>query len=185
MNRLPPAAEMAASLSNETERSCGLTFTPAEPFATGESLCARMFVLPVHGEHDINIVFTGDASCSRALGAAWFGMSIQDVTPEIAQDAISALLNVVAGQLTQVLKLVPVTEPARRTTFSEMYDGAAASGISGVFLRSQGRVDIRIWIFERSAPQVKSAPSAPSTPGKTQNWLRALARSLGVNVGES
>ena len=62
---LPDAATLAHLVSNVTRVSCGMTFTPADDAARGESICGRMVLMPFGGERDMFF----EAPLARKRGA--------------------------------------------------------------------------------------------------------------------
>jgi hypothetical protein len=80
-----------------------------------------------------------------------------DITPAQIDDAIRELLNVVAGQVQRKLRIDQALGMPRPTTLAEL----GGPGIEdAVLLRSQGDVDIRLWIFEEGSAS-EPRPQAP------------------------
>jgi len=143
--RLTDVDEIAVLVSNVTEAMCGAKFAPWDPLARGESLSGRMVLMPLIGPRPIRIALACDGRGSRALAAAMFHCAPAEITPGRIDDAIRELLNVVAGQVQRKLRIDQALGMPRSTTLAEL----GGPGIQdAVLLRSQGDVDIRLWIFE-------------------------------------
>src|SRR5438309_1195737 len=150
MARLTDPVEMAELVSYITDIMCGIRFTPSDPLARGESLCGRMVMVSLQGGRPIDIVLSCDAQGSHALTAAMFRCPAEEVTAARVDDAIRELLNIVAGRVAQTLDGEETVGQPRSTTLAELADLGGPDPSEGVLLRSQGQVDIRLWLFERA-----------------------------------
>ncbi|MBC8133460.1 MAG: chemotaxis protein CheX [Deltaproteobacteria bacterium] len=147
MPNFADADDLAKLVSSVTETMCATTFVPSDPLARGESLCGRMILLPMHGERQVNVLLACDGGGRRALAGAFFGMPPNETTEDVAEDAIRELLNMVAGQVSRALGLDLTLGLPRVATLAEL--GQNGGQIQdGVLLRSKGRIDLRLWIFE-------------------------------------
>jgi hypothetical protein len=157
---LPTAEQVAVVMSSVTEPMCGTRFEPCDPQARGESVCGRMFVLSFDGaKRDINVLLSCGPADSHLLAASLFGISPEAVPPAAVDAALRNLLNVVAAQLARLLQVDAALGVARRTTLAEVARQGGPGIADGVLLRSTGRIDIRLWIFER-LPPAKRGPVA-------------------------
>lgn len=173
MPHLTDVDEIALLVSAVTEVMCGATFAPWDPMARGESLSGRMVVLPMEGPRRIHIALACDSRGSRALASSMFGCPPAEVTPRQIDDAIRELLNVVAGQVQRKLKIDQPLGTPRPTNLAEMSEAAGVGIGDAVLLRSQGNVDIRLWIFEQAA-----APSVDSAAVASRGMFRSLIKRL-------
>lgn len=153
--RLTDVEEIAGLVSIATEAMCGAKFAPWDPLARGESLSGRMVVMAMAGARPIRIALACDSRGSRALAAAMFRCAPADATPEQIDDAIRELLNVVAGQVQRKLKIDQSLGMPQPTTMAALAEEGGPGIRDAVLLRSQGNVDLRLWIFEK-------APAAPA-----------------------
>jgi hypothetical protein len=170
MSNLPTAQDLAAVMSSVTEPVCGTRFEPCDPQARGESVCGRMFLLSFDGaKRDINVLLSCGPNDSHLLAASLFGMSPEAVPAKVADTALRNLLNMIAAQLAQLLKVDASIGVARRTTLAEVARQGGPGIADGVLLRSTGRIDIRLWIFERISP------AKPSGAGQI---FRSLVKAL-------
>ena len=153
MSNLPTAEDLAAVMSSVTEPMCGTRFEPCDPQSRGESVCGRMYALSFDGaKRDISVLLSCGPADSHLLAASLFGISPEAVPPAAIDAALRNLLNIVAAQLAQLLKVDAALGVARRTTLAEVARQGGPGIADGVLLRSTGRIDIRLWIFERLAP---------------------------------
>lgn len=166
--------EIAAMVSAVTQVLCGARFAPWDPMARGESLSGRMVLLPMEGPRRIRIALACDARGSRALASAMFGCRPCDVVPRQIDDAIQELLNVVAGQVQRKLKIEQPLGMPRRTNLAELSEAAGVGIEDAVLLRSQGDVDIRLWIFEQHEP----APAVDAPAALGRSTFRSLIKRL-------
>ena len=164
---------MARLVSNVTETMCHASFVPAGDSERGESVCGRMALLPIRGARDISIVLSCDQPGARALAAGLFGCPQDEVSPEMIDDAVAELLNMVGGQITSALSLDQALGLPRRTSLAELAGGQGVGIDDSVLLRSDGSVDLKLWIFERAAA---APPKAAAGSGR---WtVRSLIQKL-------
>ena len=165
MPRLTDVDEIAKLVSDVTEVMCGTTFAPLDPLARGESLSHRMVLLTLEGPRRIQIALACDSSGSRALAAAMYRCPLAAVTPAQIDDAIGELLNVVGGQIQRTLKIDQPLGTPRPTTLAELSQAGGVGIQDAILLRSQGNVDIRMWIYEQHdvSPQPAPADRGPRT----------------------
>ena len=169
MSKLPDPETLAALVSNVTRTMCGVSFVPGDAMGRGESICRRMAMIPLQGDPNVTVVVASDAQGSRALGAAFFGRSPSAITPQMAEDAIAELLNMVAAQISTALGGAHKLGLPATTTLPEI---AAAGGLrlnDAALLHSEGAIDLGLWILESPSPSAEV-----STGG-----LRALLRKFG------
>jgi hypothetical protein len=175
MSKLPDPETLAALVSNVTRTMCGVTFVPGDAMERGESICRQMVTIPLHGDPNVILVLASDAQGSRALGAAFFGRSPAEVTPQMVADAIAELLNMVAAQISTALGSNHTLGLPARTTLPEI--AAAGGGLllsDAALLHSEGAIDLGLWILE--SPAESKIPAAVPAPGA----LRSLLRKIGV-----
>jgi hypothetical protein len=148
ISKLPDPVELAALVSNVTQTMCGTTFVPDDPLSRGESLCGQMVMIPLIGEGNIIVVVASDGQGSRSLGAAFLGCPRQQLTQQMIDDTIAELLNMVAGQISAALGYTHTLGLPRRTNLAEIASGDGHGFEDAVLLRSEGRIDLRLWILE-------------------------------------
>src|SRR5438876_6603706 len=136
MARLTDPLEMAKLVSDVTDVMCGVTFTPSDRLARGESLSGRMVILSLQGERPIEIVLSCDAQGGRALTAAMWHCPPEEVTPARVDDAIRELLNLVAGKVTRALDVKHTLTVPRNTTLAELAGIGGLDMNEAVLLRS-------------------------------------------------
>ena len=175
MSKLPDLESLAALVSNVTRTMCGVTFVPGDAMARGESICRQMVKIPLRGDPNITIVVASDAQGSRALGAAFFGRSQSDVTPQMISDAIAELLNMVAAQISTALGGTHTLGLPARTTLTEIATGGGLRLADAALLHSEGAIDLGLWVIESPGVET-SADAAPSAP----RGFRSLLRKIGV-----
>jgi CheY-specific phosphatase CheX len=171
MSKLPDPETLAALVSNVTRTMCGVTFAPGDEMARGESICRRMAMIPLRGDPNVTVVVASDAQGSRALGAAFFGRQPADITQQMADDAISELLNMVAAQISNALGSTHKLGLPSSTTLPQL---AAAGGFrldDAALLHSEGAIDLGLWILESPGERA----SSDAAPG----GLRSLIRKIG------
>jgi hypothetical protein len=168
------ADALASMVSSVTGTMCGTTFEPADPSTRGESLCGRMVLLPIEGARQVSILLAFDVSGGRTLAASMFGMASEEITQDLADDAVRELLNMVAGQVSRALGLDSALGLARATTLAELAQHGGFGIEEGVLLRSTGNVDLRLWIFERGSQAGSEREAAPEG-GLFRSLLRAIA----------
>lgn len=149
ISKLPGPEDLAVLVSNVTSTMCGTTFVPDDPLARGESLCGQMVMIPLIGEGKITVVVSSDARGSRSLGAAFLGCARQLLTQQMIDDTIAELLNMVAGQISAALGYTHSLGLPRRTNLAEIAAGDGSGFDDAVLLRSEGQVDLRLWILQR------------------------------------
>jgi hypothetical protein len=146
-SKLPEPEELALLVSNVTKTMCGATFVLDDPLERGLSVCDQMVMIPMLGDPPITVVVSSDGRGSRALGAAFFGCEPQAITPQMVDDVIAELLNMVAGQIAGALAFQHSLGLPRRTNLAEIAE--QGNGFDdAILLRSEGKVDLRLWILE-------------------------------------
>lgn len=168
---LPDAPALARLVSNVTGPMCGKTFAPADDRVRGQSICGRMFLLPIQGERDISIILSSDAAGSEALGAAMFGRPPQQLTRKMVDDAIAELLNMVAGQIQKHLKIDQPLGLPRPISVADLTAEAGVDFSDSLLLTSSGIGDMKLWIFEKTHDE-----KTVSAPGG--GFVRSLLRKL-------
>ncbi len=173
MSTLPEPAVLARLISNVTSSMCSTFFVPGDPLERGESLCGQMALIPLTGKKSFAVVVSSDTRGGRALGSAFFGCDEKDLTQAMVDDSISELLNMVAGQISAALALDLALGLPRRTTLGEII-AASGSGIENAALfRSEGKIDLWLWVFETHAILDRHAPP-PSTFRSILSRLRPI-----------
>jgi hypothetical protein len=173
MSTLPEPGVLARMISNVTSSMCATYFVPGDPLARGESLCGQMAMIPLIGKRSFAVVVSSDMRGGRALGGAFFGCDEKDLTQAMVDDSISELLNMVAGQISAALQMDLQLGLPRRTTLAEII-AASGSGVdNAVLFRSEGKVDLWLWVFETHAALDKNAPP-PSTFRSILNRIRPM-----------
>jgi hypothetical protein len=161
-------------VSSVTGTMCGTIFEPADSSTRGESICGQMVLLPIEGVRHVSVLLACDVAGGRTLAAAMFGMERAEVTPDLADDAMRELLNMVAGQVTRALRLDAALGLPCVTTLAELAKQGGIGIEDGVLLRSTGKVDLRLWIFER-ASHASSEPEAAAKGGLFRSLLRVIS----------
>jgi len=151
MSKLPDAEKLAALVSHVTSTMCGVSFVPGDPLARGESLYLQMVMIPLRGDPDVTVVLSSDTQGSRALGAAFFSVADDKLTQQMIDDAIAELLNMVAGQISMALQSNHTLGLPRRTRLAEIARAGMATANGAILLRSEGAVDLGLWILENPA----------------------------------
>ena len=168
---LPDAPELARLVSNVTVPMCGKTFAPAADHVRGQSICGRMFLLPIQGKRDISIILSTDSAGGEALGAAMFGRPPQQLTRAMVDDAIRELLNMVAGQIQKYLKIDQPLGLPRPISLADLADEGGVGFNDALLLTSDGTGDMKLWIFERT-------PDEKTPAAKGRGFVRSLFRKL-------
>ena len=123
------------------------------------------------------IVGTGfvssDTRGSRALGSAFFGCDEKDLTQAMVDDSISELLNMVAGQISAALQSDLALGLPRRTTLAEIITASGSGVENAALFRSEGKIDLWLWVFETHVTIDKNAPP-PSTFRSILNRIRPV-----------
>jgi hypothetical protein len=171
------AENLAALVSSVTETMCDVKFTPWDPMARGESLAGKMVMLPLEGERKINIVLAYDGRGGRALACKLFSCAPDTLTPEMVDDAVRELLNMVAGQVQRSLKVDQRLGLPRSTNMAEIAAEGGPGASDSVLLRSAGNADLRLWIFERVAHGGEQA-SSPAAKVPVAKRVKLLVRRL-------
>jgi hypothetical protein len=174
MSKLPDAEKLAALVSHVTQTMCGTTFVPGDPLARGESIYLQMVMIPLIGDPSITVVLSSDTKGSRALGAAFYGSTDAKLTQAMIDDAIAELLNMVAGQICTALQSNHSLGLPRRTTLTEIAKGGLLGLGDAVLLRSEGAVDLGLWIVQ--AAPIAAAKPAPRPPRPWTDLFRSLIR---------
>ncbi len=173
VSTLPEPSVLARLISNVTMPMCATFFVPGDPLARGESLCGQMAMIPLIGKRSFAVVVSSDTRGSRALGSAFFGCEEKTLTQAMVDDSISELLNMVAGQISAALQLDLQLGLPRRTTLGEII-AASGSGVeTAALFRSEGKIDLWLWVFETHAALNKDAPP-PSTFRSILNRIRPV-----------
>jgi len=166
---------VAALVSSVTKTMCGTSFVPWDTCARGESLAARMVLLPLIGERKIEIALAYDSRGARALAASLFGCAAQETTPDMEQDAVHELLNMVAGQVARLLKVDQAIGLPRATSLAEVSNDGGPVTQDAILLRSEGIADLRMWIYERLPAPIPM----PAPRGNIGDRVRMLLKRLG------
>jgi hypothetical protein len=158
MPTLPDPQVLAKLVSFVTEQLCEAVFLPEDPLERGESVCAKMYLLPLVGEPRISVVLGCDRRGSRALARAIFKCDDSALKNDIADDAVRELLNMVASQIRTALVPDHNLGLPRLTSLFEIIETGGLKLDDAVLLRSQGKIDLRVWVFEQSVPKEPEAP---------------------------
>jgi hypothetical protein len=169
MSKLPDAEKLASLVSYVTSTMCGVSFVPGDPVARGESLYLQMVMIALRGDPDITVVLSSDGRGSRALGAAFFGIGEDKVSQQMIDDAIAELLNMVAGQVATAMQSNHTLGLPRRTKLSEIARAGMATLDGAVLLRSEGAVDLGLWILETDV--VGGPDDKPKAQGAQRSGL--------------
>ena len=148
MSTLPDATVLAKMISNVTRAMCGTTFVAGDPLERGESLCRQMVMLPLTGKRTFTLVVSSDLRGSRALGSAFIGCPEKDLTQGMVDDSIGELLNMVAGQIRSTLGGDLMLGLPRRATLEDLVSSGGAGLADAALFRSEGKIDLWLWIFE-------------------------------------
>ncbi len=109
MKELPTPATLAALVSRVTETMFGMQFqiTPAEtrglPWNSTEPW--RIALLPINGTQPLTVAIASNHGGAAALGSAMFSCTPAEVDPSMADDSLSELANIVAGQVKSALEI--------------------------------------------------------------------------------
>jgi hypothetical protein len=176
MSKLPNLETLATLVSNVTRTMCGVVFVPGDAMARGESICRQMVMIPLYGDPNITVVVSSDTQGSRALGAAFFGRKPAEVTPQMINDAIAELLNMVAAQISTALGSSHTLGLPTRTNLTEIAAGGGLRLADAALLHSEGAIDLGLWILESAGLTEAARPTAPAPVGA----IRSLLRKIGV-----
>lgn len=175
MTILPDAATLAELVSNVTSVALGTTFVPASDEARGESICGRMVILPIPGPRDINLVVSFDNAGARALGAALRRVDPRELTQSMIDDSVAELLNMVAGQVQIAFEIDQPLGLPRATSLAEISEKMGVGLQDSILLTCRGLSDLRVWVFETSAPSpVESVDGAGARRGKISSLFRRM-----------
>jgi len=168
MSKLPDAETLAKLVSNVTQTMCATSFVPGDPLARGESLYLQMAMIQLTGDPDVTIVLSSDALGSRALGSAFYGMANVKLTQQMIDDAITELLNMVAGQICTAMGSTHTLGLPKRVQLTDLVRAGVSMTNDAALLRSEGAIDLGLWILETKRP----APAAESPrPGKLRSFF--------------
>jgi hypothetical protein len=174
MSKLPDPKVLAVLVSNVTRTMCDTIFVPGDPSARGESICTQMVMIPLRGDPEIVVVVSSDTRGGRALATAFFGGMPRDITQDMIDDAIAELLNMVAAQISTALQLNHTLGFPRRTTLAEISEGGRLHFADAVLLRSEGKVDLGLWILETESIKEHDPKSCERSSNVFQTLLRLI-----------
>ena len=166
------AENLASLVSAVTETMCATKFSPWDPMARGESLAGKMVMLPLEGKRKIKIVLAYDGRGGRALAAKLFAMAPDKLTPELVDDAVHELLNMVAGQVSRCLKIDQRLGLPRKTNMAEIAAEGGPETSDAILLRSEGNADLRLWVFERV--DAAAGPAKAPIAGRVRSLVKRL-----------
>lgn len=176
MSKLPSPADLAVLVSNVTGSMFGTTFVPAEDEVRGESLCQRMVMMRLTADREITLVLSSDELGSRSLSAAFLGCAPEKVTQEMIDDVIAELLNMIAGQIAATLDLNSLIGVPSPTTLGDLVQETGGLGAGNpILLRSQGEVDLGLWIFEAKSEE-DEAPIGETSGGVVGSLIQRMVR---------
>jgi hypothetical protein len=176
MSKLPSPENLAALVSNVTGTMFGTTFVPAEGEVRGESLCQQMVMMRLPADREITLVLSSDEMGGRSLSAAFLRCAPEKVTQEMIDDVIAELLNMIAGQISAALDLKHLIGLPSRTTLAELVQTSGLGARVPVLLRSEGEVELGLWIFEAKSKEDK-APTVATGRGVVRSLIRKIAGS--------
>ena len=148
MSSLPDPEILAKLVSNVTKTMFGVSFVPTAGSERGESVCFRMVRMTINGPRKVHIVLSSDRDGSAALAAGLFGCAAPALTPQMVDDAIGELLNMVAGQVIRTIRLDQAIGLPRVTSLAEFAALGGPGLTDTVLLRSDANMHLRLWIFE-------------------------------------
>jgi hypothetical protein len=168
MSKLPDAETLAKLVTNVTQTMCATSFVPGDPLARGESLYLQMAMIQLTGDPDITIVLSSDVRGSRALGAAFYGINDGTLSQQMIDDAITELLNMVAGQICTALQSDHAMGLPKRVRLTDIVRAGVSITDDAALLRSEGAIDLGLWILETKRP-----PAAAERPpaGKLRSFF--------------
>jgi hypothetical protein len=148
MTALPDVQTLAKLISNVTQMMCGFSFTPFQESNRVRELCWRMAIIAIPGVRFLNIAISSDQGGCAALGAAILGCSAESLDDSMIDDSLCEILNMAAGQIKRTV--VPDQELGlpKIVKSREVLADIAVSHPSSVLLKSQGAVDLVLWISE-------------------------------------
>jgi len=161
LSSLPDPQSLAKLVSNVTKTMFGLSFVPAASSDRGESLCIQMVLMTITGPRKIHLVLASDREGSASLAAGLFGCPAAELTRQMIDDAITELLNMVAGQIVPAMKLDQAIGLPRVTNLAEFAALGGPGLTDTVLLRSDVNLHLRLWIFEEHQP-AQEPPSSGS-----------------------
>lgn len=176
MSKLPSPETLAALVSNVTGTMFGTTFVPADGEVRGESLCQQMVMMRLPADREITVVLSSDEMGSRSLSAAFLRRAPEQVTQGMIDDVIAELLNMIAGQISTALDLKHLIGLPSRTTLADLVQTGGLGARAPVLLRSQGEVDLGLWIFEAKSKE-DEAPTGGSGGGVVRSLIRKIVGS--------
>jgi len=170
---MPDAIALADLVSSVTEIAFGASFVPGDDLTRGPSICGRMVLLPIEGPREIFVVLSCDAAGGQALSAALRGCPANQLTRAMVDDAIAELLNMVAGRIQTALEIDQPLGLPRPTSLAEIAERSGVGFNDAILLTSTGFGDLKMWIFERAAPD-DTAPPALKKAGPFRSFFRKL-----------
>ena len=148
---LPGAETLAKLVSRVTSTMCGITFEPSTEHNPSPDLCFRVATLPIRGKRPLRVSLCSTEPAGKALGAALFQCTASALDQTMVDDALRELLNMAAGQIKGAMALDEALGLPRIVSLEELAAGADGGRPPGLVLRSQGALDVVIWVTQGGA----------------------------------
>jgi len=103
---LPTPEALAAMVTNVTKTMFGITFaldTGTDTELPGQTWHAA--TLPIRGAHPLTVAIAADGEAARTLACAMFSCAPAGLDSTMIADALSEMVNIVAGQVKAALSL--------------------------------------------------------------------------------
>jgi hypothetical protein len=150
MKELPTPESLATLVSNVTQVMLGMSFrlAPAEaggglPWQSGAPW--RVAVLPIAGKRPLTVAVASDTHGAALLGSAMFRCPPASVDGSMADDSLSELSNIVAGQVKSVLAPDQLLGLPRVLSPKEGFDQQKMTGWRNATLKNNDK-QVRVWI---------------------------------------
>jgi len=150
MIELPTPESLAALVSGVTQVMLGMSFRLAPAEAGGEvpwqgGAAWRVAVLPIPGKRPLTVAVASDQHGAALLGSAMFSCPPNAVDGTMADDSLSELSNIIAGQVKSVLAPDQALGLPRILSPREGFDQQKMTGWRNATLKNNDK-QVRVWI---------------------------------------
>lgn len=164
---------LANLINGVTVNLCGASFWPDPSSARGDSVCALMTMVPLLGIKQTNLVLATDHQAGRALASATLGIRGERATSAQLRAAHELLLQMVGTRIASERALGQTLGVVRSVSLADLI-GEGMAFADAVPLRSEGAIDLRLWIYD-----LGDADSGPVSLGRGR-FGRLVRRAFGL-----
>lgn len=140
-------AWLAGLVNGVTANLCGASFWPDPSSARGDSVCTLMTMVPLLGIRQTNLVLATDHRAGRALAGALLGIRADAATSAQLRASHELLLQMVGTRVASERALGQTLGVARKVSLADLV-GEGMAFADAVPLRSEGALDLRLWIYD-------------------------------------